>query len=258
MLKGIASAEPFLGLAGTCYGFFAGFAIIPGSRASALGYVVWIIAHMPMPTIAGILVAIPAAFSYNLMRARVEALRDRPLLLQNPNANDFGSFHFAQTLLLKKRFVSPPHYALIAAPAMACAIMAYMSSRLYPIPVGLPVALPSTRCDNGLAQLVSDRPMVLRVINTGEVFINFEPVDWKDLSTRLSDIYGSRQNREIYLYAEEGVPFQTVADAIDIVRNTPAPGADSLNIKVVLITPHRARECLPVPIRAVAPRRASK
>jgi len=42
-----------------------------------------------------------------------------------------------------------------------------------------------------------------------------------------------------------------VADAIDVARNSPTPGPDSLDIKVTLLTPNVARECVPLPVRAI-------
>lgn len=225
VLKGIASAAPFLGLAGTCYGvtsaFFFGNVVVGswtlfeawfGSQAAAA----------LVTTVAGILVAIPAAFSYSMICIRLEALRGQ-LSNRNRNSNDLGSFHFAQTLPLKRRFAAPPHYALLAAPILASIITLFTPFHPNRIPTGLSVAIPSRNCDHR----GNDRLIVLRVMNTGKLFIDFEPVEWKDLSSRLSDIYRSRQNREIYVYAEEGVDFQNVADAIDIVRNTRAAGPDT-------------------------------
>ena len=58
----------------------------------------------------------------------------------------------------------------------------------------------------------------------------------------LSKIYGSRVRRTLYVLADDGVPFQTVADAIDIVENAnvephQAVRMDKLDITVRLITP---------------------
>src|SRR3974390_1416315 len=165
MLRGIAWAAPYLGLAGTCYGVLAGFNIIPGSRVSALGYVVGIVADAPVTTVVGILVAIPAAFSYSLIRTRVETLRGRYPPNRNPNSNDLGSFHFAQTLPLKKRFAGPPQYALLASPVFACVIMVYMAFRVFPYPVGLPVSLPSIHCDDLRNRSeIPDRIIVLQIM----------------------------------------------------------------------------------------------
>jgi hypothetical protein len=61
----------------------------------------------------------------------------------------------------------------------------------------------------------------------------------------VSKIYGSRVHRTLYVRADDGVPFQTVADAIDIVENANIEphqavrmGADKLDITVRLITPN--------------------
>jgi len=65
--------------------------------------------------------------------------------------------------------------------------------------------------------------MVSPITNTGELSINMELLRWADLSNRLAAIYGPRMNPELrLLYAEDEVPFQTIADAIDVARNSPA------------------------------------
>ena len=98
MLRGIAAAAPLLGLAGTSYGILAslfhGFgnqkrlveAALMTSTAGAL-----------VATAGGILVAIPAAFSYNFLRARLEGMSDL-LPRKSSNKSGLGSFRLAQSL----------------------------------------------------------------------------------------------------------------------------------------------------------------
>jgi hypothetical protein len=38
------------------------------------------------------------------------------------------------------------------------------------------------------------------------------------VATRSSEIYKSRVDRTLFLYVEDGVPFQAVAEALDIVK----------------------------------------
>jgi biopolymer transport protein ExbD len=255
VLKAISSAAPFLGLAGTSYGIlatlFRGFA---ASRSSVLAY---LSTSIPAPLIsaaAGIFVAIPAIVSHNIQRRRIEVLLTESSFSIGDCAKDecggMGSFQRAQTLPLKKRFSSLPPFALLAAPALGCIVALFMLFHPYRIPTGLRVALPSTRYDDGQGRLARpDRFIVLRITTPGELFINMEPLRWAELSSRVAAIYRPLMNRELYLYAEDGVPFQTVADAIDVVRNSPGP--DSLDIKVVLVTPKADREYGFIPIRTM-------
>jgi hypothetical protein len=87
--------------------------------------------------------------------------------------------------------------------------------------------------------------------NTGQMSINMEPLRWADLSNRLAAIYGPQMNPELYLYAEDEVPFQTVADANRCREKQPGPGQDSPDINIILVTPKVARECVPIPVRTV-------
>jgi hypothetical protein len=96
--------------------------------------------------------------------------------------------------------------------------------------------------------------------------LNEEQEDWNGLAGRLSEIYRVREQRTLDLVADDGVPFQTVADALDIVENAPvAAGSqpigmemDKLDITVRLVTPNvwnaRCRE----PVATGSNRHASK
>lgn len=84
--------------------------------------------------------------------------------------------------------------------------------------------------------------IVLRVTKSGELFINTEPVSWTDLPRRLSAIYSTRARRDLYLRADDGVSFQTVADAIDTATKIRSPEFNSLDINVFLITPQAEAE----------------
>jgi biopolymer transport protein ExbD len=255
MLRGIAAAAPFLGLAGTSYGIMAGaFVGVGMEKGAAMRALIIGIAASLITTAAGILVAVPAAFLHNSLRTRIETLSGMLLANKFPAKAGARWFHFAETLPLKRRFSSLPHFAIVAAPALACVVMMYTAFEPYETPTGLSVALAPNPCEHD----VVDRFIVLNVTNTGKLFINMEPVDWKDLPSRLYDIYRYRQSRELYLYAEDGVPVQTFADAVDVARNAPAAGPGSIDIKVILITPAAARQCIPVPIRVVPRKHAGR
>ena len=117
-LKSIASAAPFLGLAGTCYGilamFFRGYAVSKSQFTSEISLE---ISTTTVATAAGLLVAIPAAISYNTLCARLEKLeRKRSNVLLGAAAD---SVQVAQTLPLRRRFSGFPSFALIGAPLLA-------------------------------------------------------------------------------------------------------------------------------------------
>ena len=236
-LRGIVSAAPFLGLAGTCYGFLASFQDLSGSRASVIAYLIKVLVDVPISSLAGILVAIPAAFFYSLLRERIEVLRDR-LAFGSPNTRNLGLVQSAQTLPLRSRFSSPPAYALLGAPFFAVTVMMLMSFKPYVSPVGLPVRLSQDHCEPGIIDL----RLVLRVTEGGKLFLNYEQQDRKRIQERLADIYGMRRDRVLYLQAEDGVPFQQVAEAISLTRDVFGTGPDSPKITVRLITPRAQAE----------------
>lgn len=72
-----------------------------------------------------------------------------------------------------------------------------------------------------------------------QLFLNSERQDSGGLAGRLSKIYGMEVHRSLCLLADEGVPFQTVANVLDTVKNTPA------KITVWLATPQSPQCSLP-------------
>lgn len=238
-MKAIPSAAPFLGLAGTCYGILSALYFdYSGSRSGLVALIFARVGAAFTTTIAGIIVAIPAVISCNLLRTLTDNLLPVRSWMTSPGKPELGSFHFAQTVPLKKRFSSPPPFALIAAPALACIVSLFMTFEPYETPTGLTVALPRDHCRPGLA----DRLIVLRVTNDGKLFLNFEQEDRKGLANRLLEIYAMRRDRVLYLQADDQVSFQNVVDAIDLTRSSPAGGA--MDITVRLVTPQTQLESL--------------
>lgn len=236
-LRGIAVAAPFLGLAGTSYGILAVFSYGGSwSRGSFLYYICPRLAFTLTTTIVGTLVAILVIVCHNILGKRVEDLAGRLVLVRKPH---FGLDRRAVRLLpLRKRFSGPPHFALIAAPIFACWLMFYIGVDPRPAATGLRVLLPQDRCQAGLV----DRSLVLRVTNNGKLFLNYEPEDWKGISARLSEIYGMRRDRVLYFLAEDEVPFQVAAEAIDTARSSRDNRGKSLDISVRLVTPQTVAE----------------
>jgi biopolymer transport protein ExbD len=84
-------------------------------------------------------------------------------------------------------------------------------------PTGFGIQLASTRCEED----GNNRLIVLHITNAGKLFLNQEQADWNSLGGRLSEIYSMREHRTLDLLADSGVPFQTVADALDSVESAP-------------------------------------
>ena len=250
ILRGIGSAAPFLGLAGTSYGILAEFYGFGMSRSSVIEYLLKATPSRLVTAGAGIFVAVPAVLTHNILRGRVEKMKRELRAISKAEDPTARPFRRAQTLPLRLKFSCLPSYPIVAVPVFATVVIVYMLFRPY-IPVGLRVGIPTARCDNALLQPLPNRLLVLQIKNSGEAFINMERIDWKNLRRVLGDIYGARQQRVLYLFAEDEVPFQTVAEAIDIAKNLPGPGSDPLDIKVILLTPRASRECVPVPIRII-------
>jgi len=237
-LKSIALTAPYLGLVGTCDGILSAFGGIGMQKDAALAIIATRIALALIPTAAGIPVAVLATCSYNYLRTRIGLLADEAF---DEGQRRGRHFQGSGRIPLTKRFSELPAFGLIAAPVLAIAIMGCMTVASFHTSTGFDVELASARCEYD----VVDRLIVLHITDAGKVFLNQEQEDRNHLADRLSEIYRMREYRTLYLLADSGVPFQTVADVLDTVENAPAtvgPQAvgvrkDKLDIKVQLITP---------------------
>ena len=261
-LNSIAAVAPCLGLAGTAVGLMSGFTGIGMVAESALAAVIdaEVVPVAMITTVAGLLVAIPAAWSYNYLRTRIDLLESE--ISDDVPVRRSRHFRFAQKFPLAARF-SKISFPLVAAPILAILSgVVFMEYASYKSPTGLPVSVVPTHCEyEG-----DDRLVVLRLTDAGKLFVNQTQEDWNGLPEALATIYGLRVNRTLYLLAEDGVPFQTVADALDIVENADIgphqavrTGADKLDIRVRLITPKAIHtSCLLEPVAIGSSHHASR
>jgi biopolymer transport protein ExbD len=204
-LKSIAFAAPYLGLAGTCVGIMDIFRGVGMERHTGLLILAAIFAAALVTTAAGILVVVPATCFYNYLCTRIDLLGGEVF-----NAS-IGRRH-----PLRKRFSELPAFGLIAAPSLAMAVATFMSFASFREPKGLAVEVAPIRCDyEG-----DNRPIVLRIDNSGRLLLNRKQQNWNTLSSRLAEIDSLSARHILYLSGDDGVPFQTVADAIDIAQDT--------------------------------------
>ncbi len=62
--------------------------------------------------------------------------------------------------------------------------------------------------------------VVVQVGADGSLKINQDVVDWDTLESRLTDIFKTRAERVAFIQGDEGVLFEQVARAIDIMHNS--------------------------------------
>jgi biopolymer transport protein ExbD len=221
-LQSIAFAAPFLGLAGTCYGILCLFA-----RGWVLKW--WSpvqISVALVATAAGLIVAMPAAISYNILRTcleKFEGSRASTLLEATPR-----SYGFAQTLPLRERFSRLPAFALIAAPVLGILIPLFALILSPPTPVGLPVqVLKISPRDHDLP------PIIISVIATNGsgravLYVNSKETSWEELGNTLRSQLKVRSHWVVYVEGEDYASWRDVVNVIDVARG--------LHAEVVLLT----------------------
>jgi biopolymer transport protein ExbD len=226
-LKAIATAAPLLALSGACYGILEGFYGFGYRRYGGIGSIVADIGVGALVnTVAGLIVAIPAAVSYNILRTRLEKFessRSSTLLDAAPR-----SYGFAQTLPLRRRFSGFPAFALIVAPILALLLPMFALMLHSLTPVGLPVHL--VEIGVGDHELP---PIVISVIGASAtrlsvVYVNSKETLWNELGNTLRAQLEVRPHWIVYVEGADNVPWADVVKAIDVARG--------LHADVVLLT----------------------
>jgi biopolymer transport protein ExbD len=216
-LKSIAATAPFLGLAGTCYGILVVFSTgYSGSKSSFLALILLEVATTLTATVAGLIVAIPAAVSYNVLRNCLEKFESkRATMLLDAAPRSYG---FAQTLPLRRRFSSFPAFALIGAPVLGILVPMFALMLRAAIPVGLPVYV----TEIGVSDQNSP-PIIVSVIATSRsgrplLYVNSKETSWEELGNKLQSRLDVRPRRRVYVEGGDDVEWAYVADAIDVAR----------------------------------------
>jgi len=238
-LKAIASGAPYLGLAGTCPGIMS--AIMFGGNMENSTFQAMLgarVAAALVTTAAGILVAIPATVSYNLICTLKDSL-DLEVSC-DPCSQTNGYRQSVPRRASTKQFSQLPSFSMIAATCMAVLVLVYSSSSPPREATGFGIELAPARCEHD-----GFRQIVLHLTDEDKLFFATEQLEWNKLAGLLSQIYSVRAQRTLYLTVDDSVPFQTVADFLDIVENVPATTTAThvgnegrkLDIRVKLITP---------------------
>ena len=218
-LKTIAWAAPFLGLAGTCYGMLEGFYRLGYQKYGGVGSIVADLGVALVTTAAGLIVAVPAAVSYNLVRTRLEKFDSRSTALFDAALRSYG---FAQTLPLLRRFSGFPAFALIGAPLLAVLIPMYALMLRSLIPVGFTVGLPV----HVLKIRYPDHdlpPIIISVISTNGsgqpvLYVNSKETSWDRLGSTLRSHLEVRPYWIVYVEGEDGASWRDVVNVIDVAR----------------------------------------
>lgn len=239
-LKSIAITAPYLGLVGTCEGIGSAFVGLGMEKHAAMVMITMNLVLALTPTAVAMAVAALATCFYNFLSALISSFEDELFSERRQRHLHFGK---ARKLSSGKRLSELPALGLMAAPVLVFAIAPFMMSASYQSPTGFYAELASDACKYESHPV--DRIVVLRITETGTLFLNLEEEKRDSLGKRLAEIYSRREDRTLYLSADSGVDFGAVANVLDIVENVPATERsqavgvreDKLGIKIRLITP---------------------
>ena len=223
-LTSIASTAPFLGLAGTCFGILSAFRGVGMEKHAALIMITSEIAASLVTTAVGILVAIPAVWSYNYLCTCIELLYSGT------------SSRTLQPVTLRKQSSVLPAFGTMAALTLAAVVSVYLTFSPSHISRGYSVRVATDIC----GCCPSSRIFHLHVSNDGGVRLKSEDVPANKLARSLSDIYAVRAERILYLSVDSDTTFQTVAEVIGVTQNLEFPD-DALE-------PPQLRHTRPMPV----------
>lgn len=86
-------------------------------------------------------------------------------------------------------------------------------------PKGLDALVPQPSPPDQQQQPDPNRLVVVQVLQNGAVKINQEDATWDTLEARLTEVFKTRAERVAFIKGDEGVMFEQVARAIDIMHN---------------------------------------
>lgn len=82
-------------------------------------------------------------------------------------------------------------------------------------PTGLPAVAPQPAPE----RIIGDNPVVVvQVLAGGRLMIDQDRSNWSSLGARLATIFKSRADKVAFVKGDDEVPFERVAQAIDIMR----------------------------------------
>jgi hypothetical protein len=226
-LKSIASAAPFLGLAGMDYGILAAlFRGYTGSRGSLLALFSMEMAGALAATAAGLLVATPAAVSYNALRTLIETFESRCSSAVFDAAS--RSYGFAQHLPLQRRFSGLPPFALIGAPVLGMLVPFFALFQRFQIPMGLSVRPLKIAVSDHNSGAIIITVTGASVRSPSAVYVNSKETPWDELGHTLRSQLEVRPRWIVYVEGGEDVGWADVTKAIDVARG--------LHAEVMLLT----------------------
>ena len=83
-------------------------------------------------------------------------------------------------------------------------------------PTGLPTVAPRSAPPE--TRVEQPQVVVVQVMAGGKLMINQDRSDWSSLGARLATIFESREDKVAFVKGDDDVPFEQVAQAIDIMR----------------------------------------
>jgi len=162
-IKSIASAAPYAGLVGTCFGISSVLRGFGMEKHMVRIIETSIVAASLVTTAAGILVAVPATCFHNHWCRQIELLRSEV----------FTGALVSQRFPLTKQFSEVPAFALIAAPVLVMLVAAYTTFASFRPPRGFGVDLASAYYEHS----GDHRLVVLHVTDAGKLFLTSEQQD---------------------------------------------------------------------------------
>lgn len=246
-LKSIPSIAPLLGLVGTCGGILSAFSGIGMETHGVLVVISSEVAASLITTLTGLLVAIPAIWSYNYLCTLLNLLEsetsDKALEAVTPGERKIQCFQFARALPLRKRFSEMPPFGLMAATSLAILVVVFVTPSH--TSSGLHIDIPQS---GGVAsrKRFSGEPIVIRVAGMSgngstAIYVNSKKTPLHELDNTVRSELKVRLQQTANVEAESDVSWADVANVIDIIE-----GIQALHANVVLLVPldRRGPQCL--------------
>ena len=176
-------------------------------RGTALAIINLNLSRAPITTAASFLVAVPAIWSHNYLRA----LLDSPKLEISRSAHETirqpkRCVGVAQSLPLKKQFSGLPSSAVTVAPCLALVIAGFITFSSFDITRGLPVGILGPGGRAARVQYFTTDPVVvvvaMSVDGTPVLYVNSKKTPWDELGNTIRSEIELRPRRVAYVEAK--------------------------------------------------------
>src|SRR6202050_4547055 len=228
-LATIGSTAPFVGLFGTVMGIINAFKGISNQKVTGLSAVAGGIAEALVTTALGLLVAVPAVWTFNYFTNRVEAF-DVEM--------DNSSMELINYFIIPRGGRKEAMLKVHAAPVMASPNVIPMADIMLVLLIifmvitpmlqkGVTVDMAKAQNAQDMQAADKDDAVIIAVTRDGKTFLGNREIGLEEITNDVRDLISDRLDKTVYIRSDSRAKYGDVVKAVDEVRSA---GVDNLGL----------------------------